>query len=325
MINQRSNFLDGLNLNAVAAAVAAGTWALPGVSPAFMAMQIFAPLPAFYYLVVLGQSGGLATLAAALLISGIFSVLIGQVAPFMVTLLILPIGLIMAREVLNKKSNPAQAGFKSLLVLLSMWLLWSFFYGQSATGVYDSLVTSLDAGLLEVGETLKGSTKLEPEQALEVEATISRMRGLLPRVMPGLLLITMLNTVFFNMVAGQFLLRRKDAGLVYWPPFAAWRLPEPLVAMVILAGFCLLLPMQIVKDFGLNLLLIAGTLYFFQGLALLTSLLNRWSVPGLLRVLIFLLLLIQAYGIVLLAVAGLVDVWTDLRRPRPKPEDNDEI
>lgn len=290
-----------------------------------MALQIFAPLPAFYYLAVLGLRRGLTTLAAALLLSGIVSILLGQVGPLMVTLLMLPTGLVMGREVLNKKSSPALAGFKALLVLLLLWLLWSLFYGQSASGVYKGIVTSLDAGLVEVGETLKGSTQLEPEQALEVETTIARMRGLLPRVMPALLFITMLNTVFFNMVAGQYLLRRKDAGLVSWPPFAAWRLPEPLVAMVILAGFCLLLPLPIVKDAGLNLLLVAGTLYFFQGLALLTSLLNRWSVPGLLRVLIFLLLLIQAYGLVLLAAAGLVDVWTDLRRPRPKPEDNDEF
>lgn len=177
---------------------------------------------------------------------------------------------------------------------------------------------------MEVGTTLKGNNRLEPEQALEVESAISRLRGILPRVMPGLLFTTLLNTIFLNMVVGQYFLRRKKPGLVTWPPFATWRLPEPLVALVIVAGFCLLVPTQIIKDIGINLLLVAGTLYFFQGLALLTSLLNRWSVPGVLRALIFLMLLVQAYGIALLAITGLIDVWADMRKPRPKREDGEE-
>jgi uncharacterized protein YybS (DUF2232 family) len=327
MIIQRNSFFDRLNLNVVAIAVAASVWALPAVSPIFMGLQIFAPLPAFFFLVELGQRRGLTSLTAALLISGMISLLVGQAGVFMFTALMLPAGLIMAKEVLDKQSNPVRTGFKALLVLVSVWLLWALFYGfarAGSTGMYGDIVSSLDAGLVEVGATLKGNTRLEPEQALEVEAAISRLRDLLPRVMPGLLFTTMLNTIFFNMLAGQYFLRRRNAGLVSWPPFAAWRLPEPLVALVIVAGFCLLLPMQISKDIGLNLLLVAGNLYFFQGLALLSSLLNRWSVPGLLRVLIFLLLLVQAYGIVLLAAAGLVDVWTNLRSPRPKPEE-DEI
>lgn len=327
MISQRNSFFDKLNLNLVATAVAASAWALPAINPAFMGLQIFAPLPAFYFLVESGQRRGITTLAAALLLSGIVGLLVGQAGVFMFTAMMLPAGLILGKEVLNKQSSPVRTGAKSLLVLVLVWLFWALLYGfdrPGSAGIYSDIVTSLDAGLVEVGGTLKGNTRLEPEQALEVEAAISRLRSLLPRVMPGLLFTTMLNIIFFNMVIGQYLLRRRNAELISWPPFAAWRLPDPLVALVIVAGFCLLLPMQIIKDIGLNLLLVAGTLYFFQGLALLTSLLNRWSVPGLLRALIFLLLLVQAYGIVLLSAAGLIDVWTDLRNPRPKPED-DEI
>lgn len=326
MISQQNSFFDRFNLNVVAVAIAAATWTLPAVSLVFMGLQIFAPLPAFYFMVELGQRRGLTTLVAALLISGMVGALIGQTGAIMFTVLMLPAGLIMAWDILGKQSNPMKAGFKSLLVLLLVWLLWSLVYGVGRTGssgIYGEIVNSLDSGLVEVGTTLKGNASLEPEQALEVEAAISRLRGLLPRVMPGLLVTTMLNTIFFNMVLGQYLLRRRNAELISWPPFADWRLPEPMVALVIVAGFCLLPPMPIIKDIGLNLLLVAGTLYFFQGLALLTSLMNRWSVPGLLRALIFLLLLVQAYGIVLLAVAGLVDVWTDLRNPRPKHEDEE--
>jgi len=327
MISQRNSLSDRLNLSVVATVVATSTWVLPAVSPLFMGLQVFAPLPVFYYLVELGQRRGFTSLTVALLISGIVSALVGQVGAFMCTVLMLPAGLVMAMDVLHKRGSPGQTGSKALLVLVLVWLLWAFFYGfwrPAATGVYSEIVTSLDTGLVDVGMTLKGNTRLEPEQALEVEATISRLRGLLPRVMPGLLLITALNTIFINLLVGQYFLRRKNTGVAMWPPFAAWRLPDPLVAMVIVAGVCLLLPMQILKDVGLNLLLVAGGLYVFQGLALLTSFLNRWSVPGLWRFLIFLLLLVQAYGIVLMAVAGLADVWADLRNPRPKPED-DEI
>ncbi len=254
-----------------------------------MGLQILAPLPAFYFMVELGQRRGLVTLAVALLISGLVSALVGQAGVFVFTTLMLPAGLVMAQEVLTRQGNPVRTGFKSLSILILVWLLWTLFYGfgrPGSSGVYGDILTSLDAGLVEVGATLKGTTQLEPEQALEVEAAISRLRGLLPRVMPGLLLTTMLNTIFFNMVVGQYLLRRRSADLISWPPFAAWRLPEPLVALVIVGGFCLLVPVQMVKDIGLTTLLVAGTLYFFQGLALLTSLLNCWSVPGLFRALI---------------------------------------
>lgn len=325
MISLRNSISDRFGLNPVATLVAASVWALPAVSPLFMGLQIFAPLPAFFYLVESGQRRGLLILAAALLISATVSLITAQTGAFVLTALMMPAGVVMARQALAGHT-PERAGLNSLLILILVWLLWAFFYGldrPGATGLYGEIVAGLDAGLVEVGETLKGNASLSPEQALEVETTVTRLRGFLPRVMPGLLLTTMLNTIFINMVAGQYFLRRKNPKLLSWPPFAAWRLPEPLVALIIVAGFCLLLPVPLVKDAGLNLLLVAGTLYFFQGLALLASLLDRWSVPGLLRVLIFLLVLVQAYGIVLLAVAGLVDVWADLRKPRPSMEDSE--
>lgn len=323
MINQRFNFIGKLKLNQMAAALTVATWTLPAVTPAFMGLQIFAPLPAFYYLVESGRKQGLTMLALALLCSATISILLGQFGAIMFTLLMLPAGVTLAQGATSKEFSPGRSGLNAFVILLVGWLLWAAIYGISQPGspsLYGDIVSALDKGLVEVGKALKDNTQLASEQALEVEATVARLRVLLPRVMPGLLLVTMLNTVFFNMVVGQYLLRRKNPDLAPWPPFATWRLPEPLVALVIVAGFSLLMPVEFAKSVGMNLLLVAGTLYFFQGLALLTSLLNRWSVPGALRFLIFLLVLVQAYGIIVLAVAGLVDVWIDIRKPRPKPE-----
>jgi uncharacterized protein YybS (DUF2232 family) len=54
--------------------------------------------------------------------------------------------------------------------------------------------------------------------------------------------------------------------------------------------------------------------YFFQGLAIVASLLNKWSVPMLIRVLIYALIFIQTYGIIILSFLGLADVWADFRK-----------
>ena len=327
MTSQIHSFFERLGLSPAAVLVTASVWALPALSPAFFGLQILAPLPAFYYLVELGRRRGSVTLFCALLLSGIITTVAGQSGAFVFTVLMLPAGLMLGRELLGKKSRPGLAGLKAMAAIMLLWLAWSTFYnfsGIGTGGLYKDVISNLDAGLVEVGETLKGNKGLDPEQALEIESTVARLRELLPTIMPGLLLTTMLNTIFFNMLAGQVLLRRKSAELVSWPPFSDWKLPEPLVALVILAGFCLLTPWPLAKDAGLNLLMVAGTLYFFQGLAILSSFLNRWSVPGLLRVLIYLLLLVQAYGVILLAIAGLADVWADLRRPRIVATNKDE-
>ncbi|NTW88510.1 MAG: DUF2232 domain-containing protein [Desulfobulbaceae bacterium] len=323
MHNLYRNLVGRLNFNPVATLITISTWTLPPVNPVLIGLQIFAPLPVFYFLIENGRNRGLAILGGALLISGLISILSGQTGAFVFTLLMLPTGLILAGESNKKNGQPWRAGLHAFLVLVLGWLLWAVLYGHSQPGqtsLYGDIIASLDQGLLEVGKTLKENTQIGPEQALEIETTVAGLRGLLPKVMPGLLLATMLNTVFLNMVLGQYFLRRKSAELTPWPSFANWRLPEPLVVLVIFAGISLLVPVQLINDIGLNLLLVSGTLYFFQGLTLLTGLLNRWSVPVFLRVLIFLLVLLQAYGIVILAVTGLVDVWADFRKPRPKPE-----
>ena len=141
----------------------------------------------------------------------------------------------------------------------------------------------------------------------------------MPRVMVGMLLTTLLNTVFFNMLIGQWLLNRAGAGSP-WPRFSEWRLPDHIVALVIIAGVSLLLPGDTIRNLGLNLIIAAATLYFIQGLAIITSLLERWNVPAPLRALVFLLIILQAYGFV--ALVGLADVWVDLRR-RLSRKDND--
>jgi uncharacterized protein YybS (DUF2232 family) len=322
MARTESDLFSRLEINPVGMAISFAIWLLPIVSLEFMWLQFFAPLPVFYYLTALGRGRGINTLAAALLITGLIATLLGAAAGFFFSATMLPVGYILAKSAAGK-DMPLRSGAMAFTALLIGWGFWSLLYGMvNSTSLYQDILSSLDQGLIAAGKTFKESSDLPNEQALALEFTVERLRVLVPRIMPGLLLLTMANTVFFNMAIGQYLLKRKDKGLAPWPPFAEWRLPEQMVSLVIVSGIFVLIPGGILRDIGFNLGLLSGALYLFQGLAVLISLLNKWQAPLSVRILIFLLVIFQAFGIIILVILGLADVWADFRKDR-SISDND--
>lgn len=100
--------------------------------------------------------------------------------------------------------------------------------------------------------------------------------------------------------------------------FAAFRLPEPIVWLVIAAGFSLFVPSEAVHLVSYNLLTVLGALYFIQGLAVVVALFGRFALPAFARYILYLLIGIQPYLIIAVAVLGLFDIWGDFRVPRQK-------
>lgn len=136
--------------------------------------------------------------------------------------------------------------------------------------------------------------------------------------------MTVIGTVWVNLVAGDWLLKRRGGTLSNWTHFSQWRLPEYLVWGVIASGLFLFLPDNPLSALGLNTLLVLGLVYFFQGLSIMTFLLKKWAVPAPLKVFLYALLVVQAYGMIILAGLGLADVWLDFRKPRPEVDTHDD-
>ena len=314
MAKLQDGFISRLDINPTGMTIAFAVWILPIISIEFVWLQFFAPLPAFYFLVESGPARGINTLTGALLITGLTATVVGAATAFFFVLTMLPVGYVLAKS-METKAGPIQAGVRALIALLLGWGVWSLLYSMANhSSLYQDILISLDQGLMVAGETILNSSELPSEHALAFEAAFSKLRDLVPHIMPGLLLVTMINVVFMTMVIGQWLLKRKDQSLSSWPPFAEWRLPEKLVAVIIVAGIFIILPGTFLNDVGLNVIFLVGTLYFFQGLSVITALLTRWKAPF--WILIVSLVFFQVYGFIFLAVLGLADVWVDFRKRR---------
>lgn len=272
------------------------------------------PLPVFYCLINLGIKKGSIPVRNGILIATGAAVLFGSLPMLIFSLTLVPVGIAFSICVFNKKS-PVATGFIAFWVLALSWLLyWSGLALLLQTNPYATLLVELDKGLSSGLMLYEDSAELAPETLESVRRAVELLRIYIPKILPAILLSALLTTVWLNLSLGNLLLKKKDTKLTPWPEYQEWKLPEPFVWLVVLSGVMFLLLPAPLSMLGLNGLIVCSTVYFFQGLAIAASLLNRWSVPRLIRVPIYALIFIQTYGIILLSFLGMIDVWADFRK-----------
>jgi len=150
-----------------------------------------------------------------------------------------------------------------------------------------------------------------------VKQSMDTAAALLIRIYPSLA------TILLGIMAGcNLALLRRPAFLMGYRlqlgDFKALRLPEPLIWVLIVAGFSLLAPLRTVTIPALNVLAVMTTLYFLQGLAVVLTFVARQTSAGIMRVFLWLMLLLQPYLAAVIAAIGIFDIWGDFRTPKKK-------
>ncbi|MDP3480033.1 MAG: DUF2232 domain-containing protein, partial [Desulfoprunum sp.] len=106
----------------------------------------------------------------------------------------------------------------------------------------------------------------------------------------------------------------KVSGESPWPKYQIWQLPERLIWVVIAGAVLAMLPLSSIKIFGINILILISIIYCFQGLAIFSYFLHKWNVPIVFRSFLYVIVVFQSFGTILLLGVGLSDVWLDLRK-----------
>jgi uncharacterized protein YybS (DUF2232 family) len=75
-----------------------------------------------------------------------------------------------------------------------------------------------------------------------------------------------------------------------------------------------MLPAKWLKLIGINGLLVACVIYFFQGIAIVSFFFEAKRFPRLLRVMIYSLIAVQQILALIVIGIGLFDLWLDLRK-----------
>lgn len=300
--------------------VTAAIFTLPSVLPeSFGWLYVITPLPPFYAVLVHGQHKGATLIARAIGIAAAILLVAGSFQSLLFTVALLALGFSLAQSARDGHSAEA-AGFRGAVALLAGYLgLWLVAGMLSGANPYQDLLTGLDADMALLTESYINMGKAEGLSAATLNnltAAFQQVRDVLPHFLPGLLLATLLFQVWVILGMGSLFMRRLLPGLIPWQQLHAWRLPDALIWVFIAATVSVLLPEQNLGLVGANALTVMCALYFFQGVAVITSLLRKWQIPRPLRALAYIFFLVQGFGILVLIVIGVADVWADFRRPR---------
>ena len=308
-----------------AIAVTALVFTVPAAFAGLEWLHCLMPLPAYYFLSVYGQRQGAIIVAWALGIAGGLTFWAGTLPGLLFSLTLLPVGFILARA--DRENESAQrAGIQSVVYLVLVWLVTGWLIGMTTqSNPYLDLRQSLDKGFEATFALYRDSGRFPAGDLEEIKAFITQLREQVARLFPALLLTSIISTVWLNIVAGQWLLKKRESSRTNREDLKNWRLPELLVWPVIMTGIALLVPDEKLNTLGLNVGLVLLVLYLSQGLAIVSSLMQKWSLPLAVRVITYSLLFLQIYGIGFVALLGLTDVWVDFRKQRlEKDKDVDD-
>jgi hypothetical protein len=136
--------------------------------------------------------------------------------------------------------------------------------------------------------------------------------ALILNILPALWVINTALVAWLNLVILRGWARARGE-MDLEPPLDQWSAPEWLIFPFLAAGFLLLVPVAALRLAAVNLVLILGLVYFFQGLAVMAALYERFRLPGFLRLLGFLIAFMNPVFLVVTLV-GLLDLWLDFRR-----------
>jgi len=283
------------------------------IPPAGFFLSLLAPFPAIYSRFKHGRSTALIiTLLTTTLMTAVFGIQAGALYLLQCAIiaLLLPEFLV--------KGFPASRAIAwttaaNLMLIASITLVYSITSGQN---IHQQVVNEINASITQaIGIYQKAGVKGDELDLLKQSMT--RAAELVVKIYPALATLFLIAMSCCNLA----LIKRFAVKLgidQQFGEFREFKNPEFLVWLLIIAGFAMVAGNPIITIPALNVVIIVTALYFLQGLAVIITIINRQVLARILRMMLFLMMLIQPYLAALIAALGIFDLWGDFRTPRKK-------
>jgi len=269
---------------------------------------ILAPFPAAYNRILHGRLSSLIVLfGTATAVTGLFGIFAGGLYLGMCGM----IGFLMP-ELLVRNVGGSRAIFWTTAANVVIFAVAFAVYGSVSSNNLPQMITAEINGSLKQALALYEKGGVTGEDLELVKSSMATAANMLQRLYPSLV-----TALFIVIGVCNLALLKKTLAKTPVPPvigdFGSFRNPDLIVWVLIASGVSLLLPDSLITTPALNILLIVLLLYFVQGMAVVSALVSRHSVPAFVRMFFYVMMVIQPYLLALVAGIGLFDLWGDFR------------
>jgi uncharacterized protein YybS (DUF2232 family) len=272
---------------------------------------LFIPLPILYFRLKLGRKIG--ALVPAISGSILFIVIGGMSADVLFFVELLLIGFMLGELIELNYSIDKTILYATGAALLTGFMGLVLYSVLSGEGIY-ALVSDYVTNNLALTMVLYQSMGMSQENIRLIDRFLAEIQPLIVQILPAMVTASTLFVAWTNILIARPVLKRRLLSYPDFGPLNLWKAPEYLVWGVIVCGLALFLPGSAINIIGQNGLLILMTVYFFQGIAIVSFYFEKKRFPRFIR--FFLYTLIAVQHLILLAVIGLgfFDMWVNFRR-----------
>jgi uncharacterized protein YybS (DUF2232 family) len=275
-------------------------------------VSLFIPLPILFYRTKLGRSKGALILLAVTLVVA-FTMQWRSVAPMVFFFELGLVGFILSEVFEMGISLEKTVALTTAVVVGSGACILGLYGLMSSSNPVAQLYNYMSSNLqlaLELYKDLEASDQ-------RIDMVAQSMEGILYvmlRILPAIAIVSTLLVVWSNLVVARRLLRSRQLHCPDFGTLNEWKAPEPFVWVAIASGILLLVPHNGLKLLGVNGLIVMMTVYFFQGIAIVSFYFEKKQFPRLLRGILYGLIAIQQLVLLLVIALGFFDMWIDFRR-----------
>jgi len=271
----------------------------------------FVPVPTLFYRCKLGRNPSFVLM---LTVMAILTVITGRMSfDAMMIVLLLLTGHFLGEQFQKQQSideivlkSSAQVLGAGVVAALGLSLI-------SATSLGDA-IRSFVRRNLELTLTLYKDAGVAQQTLDTIAGAQETFELVLVRLLPAVMTTSLLFVHWISILAAQRLFRVKALPFPTIGRLNRWKAPEPLIWVVIACGAAAFLPQAGVRWAGINGLLILASIYFFQGIAIAAFYFDKKKLPGLLRVVLYGMILLQPLVFLVIILLGFFDMWADFRR-----------
>jgi uncharacterized protein YybS (DUF2232 family) len=274
-------------------------------------ISLLIPIPILFYRSKLGRKNGSLVAGGTFLVISFFLGIVSFDIFFFAQLLVL--GLVLG-EMFERELSIEKTILYACLALWATATATLVFVSLSSGIQITTLISNFVGKNLELSLVFYEKAGVPQEQIQMIQDSLDLIQYALVRIIPGMATASGLFVAWSNLLVARPVL---SAAKIQFPDFGnlnTWKAPEQLVWAAIVCGIMLLVPEKGIRILGLNGFIVLMTIYFFQGIAIVSFFFAKKDIPMLLRVILYGFIGMQFFLILLVIAAGFFDMWLDFRK-----------